>query len=60
MRLFRGAVAQLIERYIRIVEARGLSPLSSTTLRAAKCAPRSFNGVGRYSCGRAALRVANH
>ena len=25
-----GAVAQLIERYIRIVEAEGLSPFSST------------------------------
>lgn len=28
---FRGAVAQLVERYIRIVEARGSNPLSSTT-----------------------------
>ena len=28
---FRGAVAQLIERYIRIVEVEGLSPFSSTT-----------------------------
>ena len=28
-----GAVAQLIERRIRIAEVRGLNPLSSTTLR---------------------------
>ena len=28
---FRGAVAQLVERYIRIVEVRGSNPLSSTT-----------------------------
>ena len=27
----RGAVAQLIERYIRIVEVVGLNPISSTT-----------------------------
>lgn len=27
---FRGAVAQLVERYIRIVEVRGSNPLSST------------------------------
>lgn len=31
-----GAVAQLIERYIRIVEAEGLSPFSSTTNNRAK------------------------
>ena len=29
---FRGAVAQLVERYIRIVEVRGSNPLSSTTI----------------------------
>ena len=29
-RLFFGVVAQLIERYVRIVEVVGLSPISST------------------------------
>ena len=36
---FRGAVAQLVERYIRIVEARGSNPLSSTTT-STNCAER--------------------
>ena len=33
-RTFFGVVAQLIERYVRIVEVVGLSPISSTILRA--------------------------
>ena len=31
-RLFFGVVAQLIERYVRIVEVVGLSPISSTKI----------------------------
>ena len=30
-----GVVAQLIERYVRIVEVVGLSPISSTTVKVA-------------------------
>ncbi len=35
-----GVVAQLIERYVRIVEVVGLSPISSTKIRGAR--PRFF------------------
>ena len=39
-----GGVAQLIERYVRIVEVVGLSPISSTKIRA-QCARFNKSGV---------------
>lgn len=46
MRLVRGAIAQLGERFIRIEEVRGSSPLSSTNIRKA-----GNNSVPGLSCG---------
>ena len=47
-----GVVAQLIERYVRIVEVVGLSPISSTTLRVCDAS------CGRPQFASMVLRVA--
>ena len=37
LRVSFGVVAQLIERYVRIVEVVGLSPISSTKIKNIEC-----------------------
>lgn len=45
-----GVVAQLIERYVRIVEVVGLSPISSTRIKSANFADYFFISFHRRMC----------
>jgi hypothetical protein len=56
---FRGAVAQLVERYIRIVEVRGSNPLSSTTT-STNCGERWGEALELSHSSRLVWKMALH